>query len=90
MAGELAHFVHLGAVADGVVNGCLAQRVDTDAAAPQPVGLDAGGQAVFLDQSPRRLPVQVAALKGEAARRQRPEGYQTVQLGSSNCRRGEK
>jgi hypothetical protein len=39
--GELAHLVQRGAVADGVVDGGLAERMDADAPAAQPVGVEA-------------------------------------------------
>src|SRR5207253_9963322 len=57
--GELPHLVHGRPVPDGVVDGGLAQRVDADATASQPVGVDAGGPAVVLDQPPGGLAVQV-------------------------------
>ena len=41
-----------GAVADGVVNGGLAERMNADAPATQPVGVDARGAAVLLGQPP--------------------------------------
>src|SRR5262249_37045202 len=56
---KLAHLVHLSAVADGVVDGGLAQRMDANASAAEPVGVDAGGPAILLHQPPRRLAVQV-------------------------------
>ena len=55
VAGELAHLVQRGAVADGVVNRRLAERVNADAPAAQPVGIDARGPAVLLDQPPGGL-----------------------------------
>ena len=39
--GELAHLEQRGAVADGVVDGGLAERMDADAPAAQPVGVEA-------------------------------------------------
>src|SRR4051812_47629013 len=47
--------------------------MDADAPASQPVGIDAGRAAVFLDQSPGRLAVEVPAFQGERVRRQGPE-----------------
>ena len=44
--GELAHLVQRRPVADGVVDGGLAERMDADAPAAQPVGVDARGAAV--------------------------------------------
>jgi hypothetical protein len=38
--GNLTHLVHLGTVADGIVDGGLAQRVDADTARAEPVGID--------------------------------------------------
>ena len=64
VAGELPHLVHGGAVADGIVASRLAQRMDADAASPEAGGVDAGG-AVFLDQPPRRLAVEVLASQPE-------------------------
>jgi hypothetical protein len=60
--GKLTHLVQRGAVADGVVDGGLAERVDANAPASQPVGVDARGSAVLLDQPPGGLPVQVPPL----------------------------
>jgi hypothetical protein len=54
VASEFPHLVHLGAVADGVVDCCFAQGVDADAARPKAVRFDAGSYAVFLDQPPGR------------------------------------
>ena len=63
----------VGAVADGVVDRGLAQLVDADAAAAQPRRVDAGGLAVFLDQPPGRLAVEVPAHQASAVGRQGPE-----------------
>ena len=41
--GELPHLVHRGPIPDGVVDRRLAQRMDADAPAAQPRGIDAGG-----------------------------------------------
>ena len=71
--GELPHLVHRGPVADGVVDRRLAQRVDADAPAPHPRGIDAGRLAVFLDQPPGRLAVQVPPRQPQAVGTQRAE-----------------
>ena len=51
----------------------LRKRVDADAAAAQPDGVDAGGLAVFLDQPPGGLAVEVPADQARRVRRHRPE-----------------
>jgi hypothetical protein len=58
VSGELAHLVEQGPVADGVVDGGLPERMDADAAAAQPIGVDARGAAVLLDQPPGGLAVR--------------------------------
>src|ERR1700682_6509385 len=57
----------------GVVGGGLAERMDADARAAQPVGVDARGPAVLLDQPPGGLAVQVPPLQPGAVRLHRPE-----------------
>jgi hypothetical protein len=71
--GELAHLVHRGPVADGVVDRRFAQRVDADAAGSQPRRVDAGCLAVFLDQPPGRLAVQMPSRQPQAVGTQRAE-----------------
>src|SRR5512135_2318730 len=73
MPGELAHLVQRGAVANGVVDGGLAERMDADAPAAQPVRVDAGRLAVFLHEPPGGLAVQVPPLQPGAVRPHRPE-----------------
>ena len=51
----------------------LRKLVDADAAAAQACRVDAGGLAVFLDQPPGHLAVEVPPLQHEAAGRQRAE-----------------
>src|SRR5207249_2125112 len=68
VAGELADLVHLRAVADGVVDGSFTQRVDADAALPQPVGVDSCRPAVFLHHPPGHLAVEVTPHQHEAVR----------------------
>ena len=62
-----------GTVADGVVDGGLAERMNADAPAAQPVGVDARGAAVLLDQPPGGLAVQVPPLQPGAVRLHRPK-----------------
>ena len=45
MASKFPHLVHLRAVANGIVDGGLPQRMHADAAAAEAGGIDAGGQA---------------------------------------------
>ena len=73
VSGEFAHLVHRGAVADRVVNRRLPQRMDADATSAEPVGIDAGGFAVLLDQPPGGLAVQVAALEAGSVGGHGPE-----------------
>src|SRR4051812_29486480 len=49
--------------------------MDTDATAAQPRRVDAGGLAVFLDQPPGGLAVEVASLPDQAAGRERAEEW---------------
>src|SRR5271157_6225708 len=56
---EFPHLVHGRPVADRVVDGRFAQGVDADAASSEPRWVDASRLAVFLDQPPGRLAVQV-------------------------------
>ena len=51
----------------------LRKRVDADAAAAQPRRVDPGRLAVFLDQPPGGLAVEVPPLQAAAVRRHRPE-----------------
>src|SRR5262249_54629561 len=52
MPGKLAHLVHRRSVPDGIVDGGLPERVDPDAAASQPVGVNSGRAAVLLHEPP--------------------------------------
>src|SRR5512135_1896998 len=56
MPGELAHLVQRGSVADRVVDGGLAQRMDADARSP----------AVLLHEPPGGLAVEVPPLEPAA------------------------
>src|SRR5262249_30153490 len=70
---ELPHLVHRGAVPDRVVDDGLPQRVNTDAPASQPFGVDTGRLAVFLDQPPGGLAVEVPPDQTSPIRRHRPK-----------------
>ena len=59
MSGELPHLVHGRPVPDGIVDRRLPERMDADPSPSQPCGVDAGRLAVFLDQPPGGLAVQV-------------------------------
>ena len=63
MARKFPHLVHCRSVADCIVDGRFAQRVDADAALAEAVGINAGGAAVLLHQAPGRLAVEVASFK---------------------------
>src|SRR5262249_20917179 len=73
MASKLADLVHRGPISDGVVDGGLPKRVDADPPAPEPVGVHAGGPAVFLDEPPGGLAIQVPPDEPTRIRGQRPK-----------------
>src|SRR5271157_957636 len=71
--GKFPHLVHCGPVADGIVDGGLPQRMDADTPAAQPVGVDARGPAVLLDEPPGGLAVQLPPRQPGAVRFHGPE-----------------
>jgi hypothetical protein len=87
---EFCYLVHSGAIPDGVVDGRLAQAVDAYAPAAEPPRVDTCGFAVFLDQAPRRLAIQVPGREPESAWRQgTEEGAFTVVLDAGRLDVGE-
>jgi hypothetical protein len=60
--------------------------MNPDAALPQAVGVDPGGPAVFLDQPPGRLAVEVSPLKSFAIGRERAEERPFLVLADAGLR----
>src|SRR6185437_14495025 len=73
VTGEFSDLMHRSSVTDGVVYGGLPQAMDPDAAAAQPVGVDARRLTILLDESPGGLAVQVPSDEPGRVRRHRPK-----------------
>src|SRR5204863_4583436 len=72
VTGEFSHLVHRSSVANGVVDRGLPQAMNPDAAAAQPVGVDARRLTILLDESPGGLAVQVPSDETGRVGRHRP------------------
>src|SRR5262245_44758707 len=86
MSCKLAHFVHRGTVSNGIVNRSLPETVNPDPPTPQPLGIDARREAVFLHEPPGGLAVEVPPHEAAAVRRHGPEQRPLLVLADAGSR----